>query len=118
MRFLVDVCAGRSVVEWLKKKGYDTTFVRDRDPSMADEAILEWAYAEERVLITLDKDFGNLSVKKKLPHCGMIRLPNVPSCEKQGMLKHILERHSPQLKAGAIITVRGDRIRIRHKTVD
>lgn len=117
MRFLVDVCAGRSVAEWLEKEGYDTSFVRDRDPSMADEAILEWAYSEERVLITLDKDFGYLSVKKKLPHCGMVRLPNVSSCQRQVILKHVLERYSPQLQAGAIITARGNRIRIRHKVV-
>jgi len=60
MKFLVDVCAGHSLAEWLRLQNYDVVEVRDRDSKMADEDILAWAVSEERILVTMDKDFSEL----------------------------------------------------------
>lgn len=117
MRFLVDVCVGSSIVNWLREKGYDVAFVRDQDAKMPDESILQWGFSEKRILITLDKDFGYLSVYKSLPHHGVIKLPNVPAEKRQVFVQEILLRHSDELDAGAIVTVRGSRIRIRRKKI-
>ncbi|MFN3420204.1 MAG: DUF5615 family PIN-like protein [Armatimonadota bacterium] len=62
MKFLVDVCAGRSLAKWLSERGHDVKEVRERDPRMEDDEILAWAYAEGRVIVTVDKDFGALAV--------------------------------------------------------
>jgi predicted nuclease of predicted toxin-antitoxin system len=40
-----------------------------------DEAILRWAVEEDRILITMDKDFGTLIVRERLRHAGVIRIP-------------------------------------------
>ncbi|WP_343419288.1 DUF5615 family PIN-like protein [Candidatus Flexifilum breve] len=39
-----------------------------------DTAILERAHEEGRILITLDKDFGELVIVRRLPHSGIVRL--------------------------------------------
>lgn len=115
MRFLVDVCVGRSLANWLQENGHDVISVRDRDPKMSDEAILHWGFSDDRIIITLDKDFGFLSVYKQIPHPGIIRLPSVPAFKFQEITKRILAHHAHDLESRSIITVRGERIRIRRK---
>jgi predicted nuclease of predicted toxin-antitoxin system len=60
MRFMVDVCVGRSVGEWLSDRAHDVRMVTDFNPLAEDEEILKISYEEHRILITLDKDFGGL----------------------------------------------------------
>jgi len=48
MKFLIDVCTGRSLAEWLRSKGYDVVEVRERNCKMSDEEILAWAAKENR----------------------------------------------------------------------
>ena len=58
MKFLVDVCAGRRLAEWLTSLGHDVQQVREHAPDMEDEEILRWAVREDRIVVTVDKDFG------------------------------------------------------------
>src|SRR6185437_1831363 len=60
MRLLVDVSAGQAVTECLRRLGHEADDVRERDPTMADVDILSWAVAEQRLVVTMDKDFGEL----------------------------------------------------------
>jgi len=53
--------------------------VRERNCKMSDEEILAWAAKENRILITMDKDFSELIVFLNKKHTGMIRLENLPS---------------------------------------
>jgi len=53
MKFLIDVCAGRSLAEWLRSRGYDVVEVRERNCRMSDDEILAWAAKENRILITI-----------------------------------------------------------------
>jgi len=62
MRFLVDVCAGKELADWLREQGHDVKEVWKRDPRMTDDKILNLAKAEGRVIVTVDKDFGELVV--------------------------------------------------------
>lgn len=112
MKFLVDRCAGRRLAEWLRGQGHDVVESRERGPDPGDRKILEWAAAEERVLITMDKDFGEFIFLDQAGHCGLIRLPDVPAGERVTMVGRILNKHSHDLLAGAVVTVRGERIRI------
>ena len=115
MKFLVDVCAGEKLREWLLAGGHDVAFVGDRDPRMEDEVVLSWAYEETRILVTIDKDFGQFIFEHGKFHHGIIRLPNVPSEKRKILVKEVLERHSSDLEVGAIITVKPGRIRVRHR---
>ena len=54
MHVLVDVSAGGSIAEALRRAGQDVADVRDRDPRMDDSDILAWAVAEGRLIVTMD----------------------------------------------------------------
>jgi len=58
LKFLVDVGVGKKVEEYLLEKGYDTKAVRSLDQSMPDQEIIRLAALEKRIVITMDKDFG------------------------------------------------------------
>ena len=65
---------GVTVKAFLESEGFDVEWITRLDPRMPDEEILRRAYRGNRVLITIDKDFGDLIFNKKLPHKGVIRL--------------------------------------------
>ncbi|KUK53486.1 MAG: hypothetical protein XD78_1155 [Desulfotomaculum sp. 46_296] len=60
MKFLVDVCIEGKIARWLKDIGYDVVEVRTINPYMPDEEIIDWAFKESRIILTADKDFGEL----------------------------------------------------------
>ncbi len=60
MKVLIDVSAGYSVGQAFAECGHDVLYVRDRDPRMPDIDILSWANVEQRIVVTQDKDFGEL----------------------------------------------------------
>ena len=60
MRFLVNACAGRRLAIWLRREGHDAIFSDDLGPDPGDLALIEYAAAEHRALVTIDMDFGEL----------------------------------------------------------
>ena len=112
MRFLVDRCAGRRLAEWLHSQGHDVVESRTLGPDPGDESLLQWAVEQERILITIDTDFGKLVFAGQAIHRGVIRLPDVPPTRRIELMARLLAHYSQALEAGAVITVRGERIRI------
>ncbi|HUE82185.1 MAG TPA: DUF5615 family PIN-like protein [Pyrinomonadaceae bacterium] len=112
MKFLIDRCAGRLIAQWLRSEGHDVVESRQRGPDPGDRVLLEWAASESRILITIDTDFGQLVFVENAPHCGLIRLPDVPAKERVRLIEDLLVRFSMQLEESAIITVRGGRVRV------
>jgi predicted nuclease of predicted toxin-antitoxin system len=112
MKFLIDRCAGRLLADWLRNEGHDVVESRELGPDPGDRALLEWAAREARILITIDTDFGELIFVENLPHAGLVRLPDLPSHQRQLVMQDLLTRYKSDLEGAAIITVRGDRIRI------
>ncbi len=74
MRFLVDECTGKRFADALKMKGYDVLFAGDVVQSVSDEKILEFCEREGMILITDDKDFGELVFRLGRPVKGVILL--------------------------------------------
>ena len=112
MRFLVDRCAGRRLAEWLNSQGHDVLESRTLGPDPGDRELLEIASEQGRTLITIDTDFGQLVYLDRVSHSGIIRLPDVPSDRRIKLMKAVLLEHSQDLDAGAIITIRGQRVRV------
>ncbi|WP_295429606.1 DUF5615 family PIN-like protein [uncultured Thiodictyon sp.] len=112
MRFLVDRCAGRRLADWLREQGHDVRSATEVWPDPGDQALLEWARREERVLITIDSDFGALVFRAGEAHCGIVRLPDVPASARIALMGEALARHAEDLAAGAILTVATDRVRV------
>ena len=114
MKFMVDVCAGRRLASWLRDQGHDTREVRDRSSNLDDEDILSWACEEDRIVVTMDKDFGTLAIALGQAHRGIVRLPDVPGAARQRLIDRVLSRHQQDLEARALIMVSRHHIRIRH----
>lgn len=60
LRLMVDVNVGKIVEDWLKASGFDVIAVRDIDPSLADNLVLDRGLVANRLVVTMDKDFGEL----------------------------------------------------------
>ena len=112
MKFLIDRCAGRLLAEWLRNEGHDVVESSELGPDPGDRVLLEWASREARILVTIDTDFGELIFLENLTHAGLVRLPDIPSHERQLIMQDLLIRFKSELEGAAIITVRGGRIRI------
>ena len=74
MKFLLDECCDASLVAALREDGHDIFYVAEKMPSAIDEDVLQRAFVEERVVITEDKDFGELVYRLRLPARGVILL--------------------------------------------
>jgi predicted nuclease of predicted toxin-antitoxin system len=75
MRFLANENVPEVAVAALQASGQDVVWVRIAAPGMADPEVLAWAAREERILLTFDKDFGELAKVSALPPaCGVILL--------------------------------------------
>lgn len=114
MKFLLDVCADSTPVrEALVNLGHDVLSAREHCPHASDEALLALAREEERVLITEDKDFGELVFLRGLPHPSIVRLSGMTPIERADALRALIERHGAAMLDCAIIVVTGNRVRIR-----
>jgi predicted nuclease of predicted toxin-antitoxin system len=60
VRLLVDESTGRKLALMLADDGHDTLYVADWKPQATDAEVMEKAYEESRIIITDDKDFGEL----------------------------------------------------------
>ncbi len=73
MLFLANENFPGEAVNSLRLKGYDVAWVREDTPGSSDIQVLERAQNEGRILITFDKDFGELAFRYGLPaQCGII----------------------------------------------
>lgn len=112
MRFLFDACVSSGVSRTLQSEGHDTLWAGDWPENPSDDEILERAHREGRILVTLDKDFGELAIVHGKPHSGIIRLVNLSSRQQAQACLRVIELHGDELTSGAIITVEPSRIRI------
>lgn len=112
MKFLVDRCAGYRLAEWLRDHGHDVAETRTRGVDPGDEAVLAWAAEEERILVTINTDFGRIIFAEGGRHCGVLRLPDVPAEARIALTEAVLKRHQKDLETAAVVTVRGGRIRV------
>jgi uncharacterized protein with PIN domain len=61
MRFLANENFPGDAVRLLQLAGHDTVWVRTAAPGISDPDALAWAARESRILLTFDKDFGELA---------------------------------------------------------
>lgn len=75
MKFLTDENLPRSTVQMLRELGHEVKDVREAKLSgFSDRKLFEIAKNESRILVTLDKDFGNILYFPPKEHSGIIVL--------------------------------------------
>jgi predicted nuclease of predicted toxin-antitoxin system len=68
VNLVADEGVDRPVVERLRHDGHDVVYVAELSPSIADEEVLQQANARSAILVTADKDFGELVFRQGLVH--------------------------------------------------
>ncbi len=113
MQFLVDECTGPAVANWLHNNGYHVFSVFDEAKGMSDIEIIHKAATEVYILITNDKDFGELVFRQGKAHCGVIllRLRDERSANKINVINKVLNNFSESL-SGLFVVATEDLIRI------
>jgi len=108
------VNVGQAVVERLRRIGYDVVAVRELDPRMDDSDILALAVQEQRIIVTMDTDFGELVYRSEQPHRGilLLRMPGARRAEKVRVMEHILAQYADKL-AGHFCVYQKGRLRVR-----
>ncbi len=99
MRFLVDECAGPKVAAYLRGEGHEVFSVFDAAQGLSDERLLVKASDENWILVTNDKDFGEMVFRERRPHRGVIflRLEDERSANKIAVLHELLKNYSDRL---------------------
>lgn len=112
MRFLVDECSGPKVAEWLRNKGHDVISIFDDFKGLSDEDVLTKAVATKSILVTNDKDFGEMIFRERREHRGVIflRLSDERSKRKVEVLLHLLDNYLDRLE-NQFVTVTESKVR-------
>ena len=114
LRILANENVPGPVLLALRQRGHDVASVKEIMRGSGDRAVLERAQAEQRLVVTFDKDFGELAFRFGLPAaCGVVlfRLAGpTPEVDNARALA-VLESRSDW--TGHFATVTNDRIRIR-----
>ena len=114
MKFLLDESAEFRIAAFLRQRGHQVTAIaHDYPASLADEQVLEIARNEDRILITNDRDFGELIIRDRRPHAGVIlfRLRTQDPQAKLRRLEEVLADYGTRLDQLLIVTDR--RVRVR-----
>lgn len=98
----------------LRAAGADVAWVRQEAPGMHDPDVLAWAVREQRILLTFDRDFGELAFASRLPaSCGIIlfRIPMPRSQQAGARIAAIVTSRADW--AGCFSVVEPGRVRMR-----
>lgn len=116
MKFLADMGISPRTVNWLRSQGYDAIHLVEQGlEKITDEAILSKAQKEQRIVLTVDLDFGFLLAitKASLPSVILFRLGNESREFIEERLTNVLEKCQDELSNGAIISVGDEYYRVR-----
>ena len=99
MRFLVDECTGLAVAHWLRAQKHEVFSVYEEARGMEDDEVITKAFAENWILITNDKDFGEKIYRERRPHNGVVllRLEDERAVNKIAILQRLLEGFAERL---------------------
>lgn len=114
MKILADENVDRPLVEWLRRTGYDVCWQAESGPGEADRCVLDRAWREDRVLLTLDRDFGYLAFHAGNPIHGVVylRLAANSPAELLGAFQSVRPRVEPRI-AGHFVVVTRKKVRVR-----
>jgi predicted nuclease of predicted toxin-antitoxin system len=114
VQFLANENFPLDVVEAVRKIGHDVAWIRTDAPGSKDRDILQRAMSEQRILLTFDKDFGDLAFQFGLPAtCGIVlfRLQASSSAVLATLVLAALQSRTDW--AGQFSVVEAGRIRMR-----
>jgi predicted nuclease of predicted toxin-antitoxin system len=116
MKLLTDESVDRQIVERLRQDGHDVLYVAEMDPGISDDAVLISANNTGALLLTADKDFGELVFRRQQINAGvlLIRLAGLSLHSKAELVVAAVRDHENRLP-GAFSVLSPGMIRIRQQ---
>jgi len=105
MRFLVDECTGPAVAAWLRTQNHEVFSVFEQSRGMNDADIIQKAASENWILITNDKDFGDMVYRDGRLHRGVIllRLYDERSMSKIQIISSLIKNYVDRLPDSFVV---------------
>jgi len=114
VKLVADERVDRGLVLALRSIGHEIAYIAESAPGVSDQTVLSECDRIGAVLLTADKDFGELVYRRKQAHHGviLIRLGGESSTVKESLVTGFLQRHGSELGSGfAVIGSKATRIR-------
>lgn len=114
MRVLADESVDGEIVRALRAAGHAVDYAAELDPGAPDDLVLGRATTTRAILVTADKDFGELVFRQRRASSGvvLVRLAGLSSARKAAIVVGAFERHAAEMR-GAFSVVTGSSIRVR-----
>lgn len=114
MNLLADEGVERQIVEGLRRSGHAVQYIAEMAPGIGDDVILAQANSRQALLVTLDKDFGELVYRQGLIHAGVIllRLAGLQTKTKVALVTQVIQQRGQEMQQAFSVVSPGT-VRIR-----
>jgi len=108
LKFLADVNMEKRIVDFLRSSGNDVLWLPDYDCHLDDASLLKLAAEEDRIIVTNDKDFGELTFLQRRPSAGIIlfRIDEQNVRVKITILKNMLLKYPEKFQRHFVVIAR------------
>ena len=95
MNFLADESVDRQIVDALREDDHAVLYVTEMDPGISDDEVLDKAEKGSAILITADKDFGELVFRQQRITKGvvLVRLAGLLPSKKAEIASTMIKKH-------------------------
>jgi predicted nuclease of predicted toxin-antitoxin system len=117
MTFLADESVAGAILERLRADGHTVASIAEVSPGVADTHVLAEADRTQSILLTEDKDFGELVYRQGASHQGVVllRLAGLSRAVRAALISDVFKAHSAEF-VGAFTVITSSGIRIRPRT--
>jgi predicted nuclease of predicted toxin-antitoxin system len=105
MMLLADEGVDKQIVERLRQDGHEVLYVAEMEPGITDEIVLQRANERDALLITEDKDFGELVYRLRLVNQGVVllRIMGLASSTKASLVSQALAEHGAEMSKAFMV---------------
>jgi len=107
MIFVADESVDQPIVAVLRQNGHHVTYVAEHSPSISDDEVLTAANSQAAVLLTADKDFGEMIFRQGRAHAGVVLI-------RLSGLGAAVSKHGSEF-VGSFSVITAGLVRIRHQ---
>jgi predicted nuclease of predicted toxin-antitoxin system len=114
LTFVADESVDKQITDSLRKDGYDVFSIAEDQPGISDEEVLRLAADKKAILITVDKDFGDLVYQQMKASSGvlLLRIAGLTQNEKCAVVSRTIAKYASELKNNFTVVGKNS-IRIR-----
>ncbi|WP_089726355.1 DUF5615 family PIN-like protein [Candidatus Thiosymbion oneisti] len=114
MRLLANENIPLADVLALREVGFDMVSITERSPGIRDEAVMQIAHVERRIIVTFDRDYGELVFRRRLPvPAGVLYLRFLPASPLE-IAEYVARLIASGIKLEGKFTT-GDREQVRQR---